>query len=189
MPRKPQYALDDVFDAAIPVVLAKGYRGCSMDTLINATDFNRRAFYLEFGNKQSFIEALLDYYIIHHLVPLQVHLRATSNISQAIVDYFTAYQAYINKQGCLLIRLIIETGKEDNSITNQARRYFDSLQLSFIACLERAVAHNEFNNKVNIESLALKLSCFAQGLAVSNSIQQGESDALIVIKTLFAELS
>lgn len=188
MPRKAQYTVEEIFESAIPVVLAKGYRGCSMDMLINVTDFNRRAFYLEFGNKQGFMDALLSYYISQHLLPLQQHLRASTGISQAIIDYFAAYQAHINKQGCLLIRLVVETGKEDNEIISQARRYFDNLQQSFIACIERAIDQNEFRHNVNVESLALKLSCFAQGLPVSNSIVQGESDALIVIKSLFAEL-
>jgi TetR/AcrR family transcriptional repressor of nem operon len=188
MPRKPQYALHDVFESAIPVVLEKGCKGCSMDMLINATDFNRRAFYLEFTNKQSFIDDLLSHYITLHLTPLQRHLQATEDISQAIITYFNAYQTHINKQGCLLIRLIVEAGKEDNDIANQARHYFDNLQLSFIGCIERAVAHQEMSKQVNVESLALKLSCFAQGLAVSNIIQQGDCDALIVIKTLLAEL-
>lgn len=188
MPRKPQYALNDVFESAIPVVLAKGYRGCSMGMLINATDFNRRAFYLEFTNKQAFMDALLNYYITHHLVPLQHHLQTTEDIPQGIIDYFNAYQTHINQQGCLLIRLIVEIGKEDNNISNQARRYFDNLQLSFIGCIERAIAHQQISKQINVESLGLKLSCFAQGLAISNNIQQGDCDALIVIKTLFAEL-
>lgn len=189
MPRKQQYALNDVFNLAIPVVLEKGYRGCSMNTLINATDFNRRAFYLEFGNKQAFIEALVRYYIAHELMPMQLHLQGADNLAQGIINYFNAYQLHINRQGCLLIRLMVEIGKEDNNITREARRYFDNLQLTFIGCIERAVAQQEFGEQVNIESLALKLSCFAQGLAISNTIQQDDDDALLVIKTLFAELA
>ena len=188
MPRKTQYALTDIFESAIPIVLEKGYRGCSMNMLINATDFNRRAFYREFANKQSFMEALLSHYIEHHLMPMHQHLQAHKDVSQGILAYFTAYQAHINQQGCLLIRLISEIGKENNTITRQARQYFDTLQLTFIGCIERAINHGEFSKHVNVESLALKLSCFAQGLAVSNTILQGESDALIVIKTLFSEL-
>lgn len=185
MSRKPNYDLDDIFETAIPVVLAKGYRGCSMETLINATSFNRRAFYKEFTNKQNFMNALLAYYINQHLLPLQHPLTALENIPLAIVEYFNAYQALINKQGCLLVRLLVELGKEDADIIIQARRYFDNLQLSFIGCLERAIAHDELKANTQVESLALKLSSFAQGFAVSTNIQQGDSDTFIVIKSLF----
>jgi TetR/AcrR family transcriptional repressor of nem operon len=185
MSRKPQYSIEEVFEAAIPLVLAKGYRGCSMETLINATGFNRRAFYKDFSDKQGFMNALLAYYIEQHLLPLQKPLVALENIPQAIVEYFISYQSLIDRQGCLLVRLLVELGKENTSIVNQARRYFDNLQLTFIGCLERAITHNELNPNTQVESLALKLSCFAQGFAVSNNIQQGDSDTLIVIKSLF----
>lgn len=185
MSRKPQYSIEEIFEAAIPVVLAKGYRGCSMEILINATSFNRRAFYKDFSDKQGFINALLAYYIEHHLLPLQKPLTVVENIPQAIVTYFEAYQTLINNQGCLLVRLVVELGKENTDVINQARRYFDNLQLTFIGCLERAVAHDELSTNTQVEPLALKLSCFAQGFAVSNNIQQGDSDTFIVIKSLF----
>jgi len=183
--QKPKYALEDVFEAAIPLVLAQGCKGCSMEKLIKVSHFNRRAFYKEFVNKQRFMNALLAHYISKQLTPLQQHLVCTENIPEGIIEYFNAYQTLIDKQGCLLIRLSIELGNEDADISSQARRYFDNLQLIFIGCLERAVAHNELESHTQIESLALKLSCFAQGFAVSNYIQKGDSDTLIVIKSLF----
>jgi AcrR family transcriptional regulator len=185
MSRKPEYELNEVFDRAIPAFLSHGYFACSMDTLINITDFNRRAFYIEFENKQAFADALLNYYIEYHLTPLQSELEVKAHFPQAIICYFKAYQQLIDKQGCLLVRLILELGKSDPNIQNQARRYYDNLQSSFIACLEKAVAHSELPASTNIEALAMKLSSFAQGLAVSNHLKQGDDDALIVIKTLF----
>ncbi len=186
MSRKPEYNINSVFERAIPLMLAQGFRGCTMDTLINATCFNRRAFYVEFGNKQGFVNALLNHYIEQHLLPLQKTLFVNEHIPKAIVDYFAAYQAHINQQGCLLVRLILELGKENPEVILLARRYFDNLQLIFISCLEKAIANKELPNDLNAEALALKLCCFAQGFAVSNSLVQGDADALIVIESLFS---
>jgi TetR/AcrR family transcriptional repressor of nem operon len=187
MPRKPQYSLTEVFEKAIPVVLAQGFRGCPMETLIAKTGFNRRAFYLEFASKKGFMEVLLGYYIEHKLLPLQEQLVNAENHPQAIIQFFEDYQRQIDHQGCLLVRLILELGNEDEQVRHQARTYYDSLQSSFIACLENAVAHQQLPPNTNIEPLALKLSCFAQGFAVSNNIQQGQSDVLIVIQSLFVD--
>ncbi len=187
MPRKIAYSLADVFEHAMPLILEKGFRGCSMETLINKTDFNRRAFYIEFQNKVGFTHALLHYYIDKELTPLQDMLTANTQIPQAIIAYFEAYQEKINHKGCLLVKLVLELAHDDPIIQDIARRYYDNLQLAFIACLERAIAHHELPNDINVEAFALKLSCFAQGFAVSNSIQQGDSDAITVIKNLFAK--
>lgn len=185
MSRKPEYSLSDIFEKALPLVLAQGYRGCSMDTLISQTGFNRRAFYLEFTNKQGFIDTLLGYYIQNQLLPLQDLLQTPDNYPQAIIDFFKAYQQQIEQNGCLLVRLILEIGFEDEQVRHQARTYYDALQAAFIACLEKAVAHQQLPQDTQIEALALKLSCFAQGFAVSNNISQGQSDVLIVIESLF----
>ena len=185
MSRKPEYTITQIFEAAIPLVLEQGYRGCSMETLINQTGFNRRAFYLEFGSKQHFFNDLVAYYIEHYLMPLQNDLLVASNIPEAIITFFTQYQHHINQQGCLLVRIIVELGKEDETIQHLARNYYDGLQQTFIACLEKAVLNQQLSEQTNIEALALKLSCFAQGFAVSNNIRQGQSDALIIIRSLF----
>ena len=187
MSRKPEYSLQQVFEQAISLVLEHGYRGCSMDALIKQTGFNRRAFYLEFGSKQAFMSALVEYYIEQYLLPLQQTMLSATDVPKAIVSYFTHYQQHIDQQGCLLVRLIIELGKEDDNIQNIARNYYDGLQQAFIACLEKANAHQQFSSPIEVESFALKLTCFAQGFAVSNNIRQGRSDALIVIQSLFSK--
>lgn len=187
MSRKPEYSLQIVFEQAIPLVLERGYRGCSMQKLISQTGFNRRAFYLEFANKQAFFDALVDYYINEYLRPLQQVLQTEQDIPQAIMQYFTRYQQHIDQQGCLLVRIIVELGKEDDTIQHLARQYYDELQLTFIACIEKAIAHKQLHHTIDVESFALKLSCFAQGFAVLNNIQQGQSEALIVIQSLFKE--
>lgn len=187
MPRKPEYQLTDIFEQAIPLILERGYRGCSMESLINFTGFNRRAFYLEFKNKHDFSVALLQFYIEHYLTPLQLHLQSDQPQTKAIITFFNAYQRHIETRGCLLVRLILELGNDNQQIQAIARRYYDQLQQSFIVCLEKAVLHKEIDHSINIEAFALKLSCFAQGFAVSNNIAQGESDVLLVIQTLFSE--
>lgn len=187
MSRKAEYSLNQVFEAAIALVLAHGYRGCSMDTLISETGFNRRAFYLEFGSKQAFMSALVEYYIDQYLLPMQQAMLHEDDIPQAVVTYFTHYQKHIEQQGCLLVRLIVELGKEDENIQHLARHYYDQLQQTFIACLEKAVAHGQLKESLEIEPLALKLSCFAQGFAISNNIREGQSDALIIIESLFSK--
>lgn len=193
MVRKPEYLIDKVFEKALIIIAEKGYKACSMQYLIEQTQFNRRAFYQKFKHKQDFIEQLLAYYIEHSLLPLQKPLAYSPNESSSdeqkltdlIIDYFNQYQLLIDQHGCLLVKLTLELGKQNAAVQNMARRYYDNLQLSFIACLERAHARGELRHVSNIESMALKLTCFAQAFAVSNNLQQGQSDIYIVIQSLF----
>jgi TetR/AcrR family transcriptional repressor of nem operon len=193
MARKPEYSLVQVFDSAIQIISDKGYKACSMQNLLSHTQFNRRAFYQKFKHKQDFIEHLLAYYIEKQLLPLQKHFTYIPNKSSEnkheivamVNDFFVDYQNVINKNGCLLVKLIVEIGKQNSAVQQLAQSYYDSLQHAFIACLERAQINGELAKTVNIEVLAVKLTCFAQAFAVANNLQQGQNDVQIVINSLF----
>jgi AcrR family transcriptional regulator len=186
MPKQPKYQLEKILEEALPLVLELGYRGCSMATLISSTGFNRRAFYLQFNNKEDFFEALLNHYLHAHLMPLSQHLRASFDAQECINAYFVAYQRRIQGKGCLLTKLIVEMGNENKAIQHQARWFYDQLQLEFIGLLERAQQHQQINPHINIEQQAVKLSCLAQGFAISNHLVQGDQDVALLIQSIFS---
>lgn len=185
MPRKPKYTLDLIFEYAIPVVSVRGYRGCNMQDLLAKTGFNRRAFYLEFGNKQGFFEALVDHYIAKHLVPLESHLQDGEKAHAGILAYFLAYETLIMDKGCLLVSLLLEMGRHSDHIQHSGRLHYDRLQQLFIGLLEKAQENAELSISVDIEREALQLSFLTQGFAVSSALQQGKEDIQTVLDALF----
>jgi len=160
-----------------------------MEEIIARTQFNRRAFYIEFTSKKGFLHAVLQHYIEHKLASCQESLVARKDTGiQAIYDYFTAYHELISKQGCLLVNCISELGRSDEKVQSIARHYYDSLQLCFIGCLERAQKHQQIEATVNIESIALQLTCFTQGFAISSILQGGENDIIIAMRELMSSI-
>jgi AcrR family transcriptional regulator len=160
-----------------------------MEEIIARTQFNRRAFYIEFKSKQGFLHAVLRYYIKHQLSACQESLITRSDSgTQAIYDYFSAYHQLISKQGCLLVNCISELGRNDEVVQSIARHYYDTLQLCFIACLERAQRHQQIQLTINIESVALQLACFTQGFAISSILQDGDDDVIIAMSELMSSI-
>ncbi|MFC4700714.1 TetR/AcrR family transcriptional regulator [Glaciecola siphonariae] len=185
MPQTKKYELEKVLELALPLAIKLGYRGCSMAVLIKETGFNRRAFYLHFNNKEDFFEALLNHYLQAHLLPLNQYFHNATSAAQGTVQYFTKYQELIQTKGCLLTKLVVEMGFNNAAIQHQARWFYDQLQLAFIGLLERAQQHKHIPASVNIEQQALKLTCLAQGFAVSNHIIQGNEDVSLLIESIF----
>lgn len=185
MPQHPKYELEKVLDMALPLVIERGYRGCSMATLIKATGFNRRAFYIHFMNKEEFFEALLNHYLHAYLLPLNQLLHESTDAQACIQRYFSEYQKLIRAKGCLLTKLVVEMGNDNHAVQHQARWFYDRLQLEFIGLLERAQLHNALSLHTDVEQRALKLTCLTQGFAVSNHIIQGEEDISLMIQSIF----
>lgn len=189
MPKQAQYDLPEILTYAVEIFTEQGYAKASMEEIIARTQFNRRAFYIEFKSKQGFLHAVLQHYIDHKLGSCQESLIARKDTgTQAVYDYFNAYHQLISQQGCLLVNCISEMGRSDEAVQSIARHYYDSLQLCFIGCLERAQKHQQIQPNVNIESVALQLTCFTQGFAISSIIQGGEDDVIIAMRELLSSI-
>jgi TetR/AcrR family transcriptional repressor of nem operon len=189
MPKKAQYDLPEILTYAADIFTQQGYANASMEEIIARTQFNRRAFYIEFKSKQGFLHAVLQHYIAHQLSACQESLIARADSgTKAIYDYFSAYHRLISKQGCLLVNCISELGRNDETVQSIARHYYDALQLCFIACLERAQKHQQIQSTINIESVALQLTCFTQGFAISSILQGGEDDVIIAMRELMSSI-
>jgi AcrR family transcriptional regulator len=189
MPKQAQYDLPEILRYAVDIFTEQGYAKASMEEIIARTQFNRRAFYIEFKSKKDFLHAVLKHYIEHQLSTCQDSLIARADSgTQAIYDYFNAYHKLMSQQGCLLVNCISELGRNDQEVQSIARHYYDSLQLCFIACLERAQKHQQIKSKINVESVALQLTCFTQGFAISSILQGGEDDVIIAMRELMSSI-
>lgn len=189
MPKQAQYDLPEILTYAADIFTQQGYANASMEEIIARTQFNRRAFYIEFKSKQGFLHAVLRHYTEHQLLACQASLIARVDTgTKAIYDYFSAYHRLISKQGCLLVNCISELGRNDKTVQSIARHYYDALQLCFIACLERAQKHKQIQPAINIESVALQLTCFTQGFAISSILQGGEDDVIIAMRELMSSI-
>jgi TetR/AcrR family transcriptional repressor of nem operon len=176
MPRKAQYNVDSVLSQAIVVFLEHGYHGAIMDEIIARTNFNRRGFYIEFGSKQTFLYTVLKHYQTTHLNKLMEHLESNKGLD-SITTFFADYVEHIKGKGCLLINCITELGFDDLNVQEIGRHYLDRLQIDFIGCLEKAQGLGQVHTHINIESTALQLTSYVQGLAV-NAILATDTDEL-----------
>ena len=187
MPRKALYNVEQVLSDAVDVFLEHSFHGAVMDELIARTEFNRRGFYLEFKDKRGFLHRVLDHYITTQLHPLQSTLTEKQGLV-SIQAFFSDYIEFIEGRGCLLINCVTELGNDDSVVREMGRHYLDNLQIVLIGCLEQAAEHKQLRAGVDIESAALQLTCFVQGLAVNAILSQDSEEMQIAIQSLLAPL-
>lgn len=187
MPRKALYNLDQVLTDAIDVFQEHSFHGAVMDELIARTEFNRRGFYLEFSDKRQFLYRVLDHYHQQCLSQVLAHLQSRQGIN-SIERFFKHYIELIEGKGCLLINCVTELGADDVNIKEMGRHYLDSLQIAFIGCMEHASNHKQIKQGVNLESTALQLTCFVQGLAVNALLAENKQEMELSIQSLLSPL-
>ncbi len=183
MPRTSLYNLTDILSEAEDIFIEHSFNGAVMEEIIARTEFNRRGFYLEFGSKIKFLYAALDHYEAQKLNPILAHLADHHGLA-SIERFFAAYIEHIFAKGCLLINMVTELGSEDSLIKSKGRHYLDRLQLAFIGCLEQAQRQQTVRADINIEAVALQLTCFVQGFAINSILADSKEELHIATRAL-----
>lgn len=173
MPRQSLYVVSEVLDDAIEIVLQHGFHASSMDEIIARTNFNRRAFYLEFGNKDGFLNALVSHYVAQHLRPLQQTIDNGTH-PRVILEFFAQYTRLIQDQGCLLVNLVAELGADNEEVVEQARGYYEALQLSFVGLIERLSQLPDSQPTLPAEATSLILLNLLHSIAIQSSYLQSD---------------
>lgn len=187
MPKQALYNLDQVLSQAIDIFLEHGFHGASMDEIIARTGFNRRAFYQQFTSKQVFLYKVIDYYMVNDLLPVVRELESHQGIT-AINRFFMRYIPLIHPRGCLLVSMTTELNKSNSTIYDYGRHYLDRLQFDFIGCLEKAAATGEIATTISIESIALQLTHYVQGMAVNAPLAESKHELIVATTSLLMPL-
>lgn len=144
MPRDGSATRDRILDAALGMVVEKGFRATTVDAVIAASGSSKGAFFHHFSSKQALAEALVELYVAGDLAMLQRALD-TANGESAPVDRAIAFLAYFEgiadeimagTTGCLYTSVLaemelIESGTSDpitKAVTLWRERYAELLR-------------------------------------------------------------
>ena len=191
MPRYKEYIKEKVLDAATQVFWEKGYRGTSINDLVEATGLNKHSMYKDFGNKDALFLACLDHYAnettkeqsaIIQKQPLGFHnieLFFRNRIDYASSGKFNA---------CLLINSAIEKEVLNDEINDRTRKYLSLQKESFYNCLEAARKNGEIPKHKDIEMLANYLMCFLEGINVMGKTGPTKKSLKFLLKEVLSNI-
>jgi AcrR family transcriptional regulator len=162
----PERRREEILDAALRCFMRTGYRGTTMDDVVNESGLSKGTIYWYFANKQELFVTLFDKIITSFLTEL--HFEPASDersISDQLRQFITATtQIAEQNKGALKLPLnfIVELWQEEIFM----QHYRATLQ-SFVdqakALLETGIARGEFH-AVDTDELAWGLAALYDGL-------------------------
>lgn len=153
MPRKKQFAVDDVKKKAMRTFWDQGYRGTSMQDLVETMGINRASLYDTFGDKYALFIDTLHNYNDSYAKPFFARLRRTNSPRQAIIALFDEICDGISKgeeqNGCYIINTALEMSPHDAKVSKIVNRTFSYVEKNFFRKLiERGQASGEISKSV-----------------------------------------
>jgi TetR/AcrR family transcriptional repressor of nem operon len=169
MPRQKEYRKKDVLNASTQIFWKKGYKGTSMNDLVEATGLNKHSMYSEFGSKEGLFLSCIEHYAEETNKDLFSILTKKPLGLNNIKSYFYNRADYLSSDdsnSCLLINSAIEMNVLSNAIIDKVRTYLSLQEKAFYDCLKAAQRSGEIPANKDIKKLAHYLICFLEGLNV-----------------------
>ena len=171
MPRKKQFAVADVKKKAMRTFWDQGYRGTSMQDLVETMGINRASLYDTFGDKYALFIETLHNYNDTYAKPFFTRLRRTNSPRQAIIALFDEICDGISngeeQNGCYIINTALEMSPHDAKVAKIVNRTFAYVERSFFRkMIEQGQASGEISQAVIPTTTSRTLLSLLIGLRV-----------------------
>lgn len=168
MARPREFNEQTAIDQALTIFCKQGYKGSSLQDLIQAMGISKSSFYETFDSKHElFLTTLKRFHetrAIYNFIDSDFKLPAKTiiiNLFRSIID------SIINgKGGCLFGNCAVEFSRADPQVTAQITRGIKQLELTFSQILVHGQKNREISKKLNIEITACHLMTTFYGLQI-----------------------
>ncbi|MCY3727685.1 MAG: TetR/AcrR family transcriptional regulator [Nitrospira sp.] len=171
MPRKKQFAIDDVKQKAMLIFWDQGYRGTSLQDLVETMGINRASLYDTFGDKYALFIETLHNYNDTYAKPFFTKIRKANSPRQAIIALFDEICDGISKgeeqNGCYIVNTALEMSPHDEKVSKIVNRIFAYVEKNFFRkMILQGQARGEISQAVIPDTTARTLLSLLIGLRV-----------------------
>ncbi len=170
MARPQKYNQTKVMNTISNLFQTQGYRGTSIDQLLEATELSRSSLYNGFGNKESIYLMVLDDIAVKSAV-LYKDSALSNNPEEFIRIFFMSYQPdkshYLAGSGCLLVNTVVELADSEPDLVNRAQTYLQQAQDSMASYFKLSQQNGLLAKHHNPMALAKFFMNVKKGLMVS----------------------
>ncbi len=171
MSRKKQFAVDDAKQKAMQTFWSQGYRGTSLQDLVENMGINRASLYDTFGDKYALFIETLHNYNDTYAKPFFTRIRKTNSPRQAIIALFDEICDGVSKgeeqNGCYIVNTALEMSPHDKKVARIVNRIFAYVEKNFFRqMIVQGQAMGEISQEVVPETTSRTLLSLLIGLRV-----------------------
>jgi TetR/AcrR family transcriptional repressor of nem operon len=190
MARTKEYDRDKLLSLATDTFLERGYKGTSMNDLVEVTGVHRRSLYNEFEGKDGLFLACIDTYLNDTNELFEILLEEPQGI-QNIEKFFRdriAYASSNDGKGCLIVNSTVEREMLSDIIEKKVLSCLKNMENALYKCLQAAEKNDELSSGTDCKDSAKYLMCFLEGLMVMSKTKPSKKVLESVLKSVLSAL-
>ncbi|WP_422365742.1 TetR/AcrR family transcriptional regulator [Pelagibius sp.] len=186
-----QFDEDEVLEAVMQTLWARGYAETTMADLAAAAGVQRGSLYHAYGDKETLLLKALDRYGTHYGAATRKAL-ADPDPRKALEGFFETHLARMaapsNPAGCLMCQTAMECGGRDPAPAKVVRKQFLRTEAALKDTLDRATAAGLLAEGADTRALARFFLGVSRGMAVMHKAYGDLSAARDAAKTALTVL-
>ncbi len=136
--RYKEYNTNKVLEKCIPIFWEKGFRGTSVQEIVDVTGVNRFSLYHEFQNKEGILYNALKLYQVRYGNSKFDILNKPGGLKTILQEFYLSFlQSDDKNKGCFYIHIGTELADEDAEIKSLIKDYLSSLESKLIQRLTK----------------------------------------------------
>lgn len=167
-----------VIDAAMLSFWRRGYDGCSLADLLNATGLSKSSLYQSYGNKKQIFLLTLAHYSEHETMAMRQEIKAAKtgyNFFENLIESFAGKTVPHWKSGCLIANTVAEFGQSDPEIGAALKLALNNYVSVFSKAIVKGHEDSSIATDQSAEDLAHYLIISLNGLRTMMKAGMGDA--------------
>jgi len=154
-----------ILDAALDVVVRKGYSNCRMDDIVNKSKLSKGAIYWYYSSKKEIFLSLINYWVNNFGVTLNHIVQEDLSASQQLKELFSFFlSAYEQKPDVFRAELEFwSLASRDKDFHSKTQKVYHEFMELIEGIIRRGIESREFKN-VDIKIAALSIMVNIEGI-------------------------
>ena len=170
MPRTKTFDENETLHQAMDLFWLKGYRGTSMQDLVEHLGVNRASLYSTYGDKHDLFKRAFEQYRDERKGALKAFLDEQTSVREGLYSLLKMSIDKINSAhdtpGCFLANTTVELLPEDEEMRNLLNKNRRDIERLFTKFLQKGVESGEIPREKDLKAIASLLFTYYNGINV-----------------------
>jgi TetR/AcrR family transcriptional repressor of nem operon len=166
----------------------RGYHGCSLQDIMDATKLKKGGIYNYFSNKDEIAYAAFDYsfnLVLTRFTESLAKAQTSKEKLYAIIDVFASFYKYpVFEGGCPIFNTAVDSNGTHPELTEKAREAINTLKRYIEIKIDEGKESGEFKSETKSEELSALIILTTEGALIMSRVNNDPAPVSAAIKHL-----
>ena len=177
-----------IIEASARLFNMRGYHGCSLQDIMDATKLKKGGIYNYFSNKDEIAYAAFDYSFNQVISIFKIYLEISETSRDKLYDILEVFASFykdpVSEGGCPIFNTAVDSNGTHPELTEKAREAINTLKRYIEIKIDEGKENGEFKQETKSEELSSLIILTTEGALIMSRVNNDPAPVAAAIKHL-----